>query len=264
MSGIWCGLLSLGSNHPNKQSSYKWFVILNLPQRATVKAPNKANFKKHWSLWNRGGGSFFSFFLSFFYVVLIEHVTFLLPGISTLTEGWKQTRPPKKKLAEPFGLSCQFKSEGNGAFSLSERRRGGIRSERGASWLGGSGVGGGSGWGGDCASKAKSSNEARKFHVVWLPLAGYLMVLSAVFVASRYLLGTELWHSICSAAGSAWFLGAAYLQVLRALQYDGFEGGLRVLGQRSYRELQGKGWKAVGGGGGECRQKTRVGERTER
>jgi len=76
MSGIWQFLLQLGSNHPNKQNNYKWFVTLNLPQRISVKALNKAYLQK----------TLISV-LSFFYVVLIEHVTFLFPSGRKLTDG---------------------------------------------------------------------------------------------------------------------------------------------------------------------------------
>lgn len=60
----------------------------------------------------------------------------------------KQDLP--KKLVEPFGSSCQFESAGNGALSLSERKKEGIREREGErgqkwrwSWLGGGCVGGG-------------------------------------------------------------------------------------------------------------------------
>lgn len=46
MSDIWQFLLQLGSNHPDKQNNYKWFVIVNLPQRTVVKALNKAQLQK--------------------------------------------------------------------------------------------------------------------------------------------------------------------------------------------------------------------------
>ena len=79
----------------------------------------------------------------------------------------KQDLP--KKLVEPFGSSCQFNSAGSDAFSLSERRREGFRQgdraeiEVELAWRW---------WCGrreHCASRGKSSNEGRKFHVAWLP-----------------------------------------------------------------------------------------------
>lgn len=92
MSGIWQFLLLFGSNHPDKQNNYKWFVIVNLPQRTTVKALNKAELQK--TLISAHFLYFFIFFVINF--VLIEHVTFLFPGGCILTDGWKQTRPSKK------------------------------------------------------------------------------------------------------------------------------------------------------------------------
>lgn len=79
MSGIWQFLLQLGSNHPDKQNNYKWFVILNLPQRTAVKAPNKAYFQKTLIC--------VRFFFSVFDFGLIEHVTFLFPSGRILTDG---------------------------------------------------------------------------------------------------------------------------------------------------------------------------------
>ncbi|CAB1444757.1 unnamed protein product [Pleuronectes platessa] len=82
----------------------------------------------------------------------------------------KQDLP--KKLAEPFGSSCQFESAGNKAFSLYEKRKEGDGEREGRS----GDEGGGCllvvvAWGqGHCASQAKSSNKGRKFHVVLLPL----------------------------------------------------------------------------------------------
>lgn len=77
----------------------------------------------------------------------------------------KQDLP--KKLVEPFGSSCQFESAGNKAFSLSERRKEGVRERQSRSRGGGALM---VMWGrGHCASKEKSSNEGRKFRVVWLP-----------------------------------------------------------------------------------------------
>lgn len=89
MSGIWQFLLQLGSNHPGKQNNYKWFVIVNLPQRTAVSAPNKAEFQKTLI-------SFRDFI--FFYFVLMEHVTFLFSSAaySQMDEN-KQDLPKKKK-----------------------------------------------------------------------------------------------------------------------------------------------------------------------
>lgn len=73
----------------------------------------------------------------------------------------KQDLP--KKLVEPFGSSCQFESAGNEAFSLSERRKQGVRErERESRNEGGGGLV--VVWGrGHCAGKEKSSIEGRKF-----------------------------------------------------------------------------------------------------
>lgn len=62
----------------------------------------------------------------------------------------KQDLP--KKLVEPFGSSCQFESAGNEAFSLSERRKGGVGG-RGQRWRW-RGLGGSSGGGGGVGSLA--------------------------------------------------------------------------------------------------------------
>lgn len=105
MSDIWQLSLQFGSDHPDKQNNYKWFVIVNLPQRTVVKAPNKARLQKTPS-------SPRSFFFSFFFrFVLIEHVTFLFPG-ATFSQMVENKRDLPKKLVEPFGSSCQFESEG--------------------------------------------------------------------------------------------------------------------------------------------------------
>lgn len=112
MSGIWQLLLQFGSDHPDKQNNYKWFVIVNLPQRTLVKASEQSVTSKHSNL---------SVIFLFFIFVLIEHVTFLFPGAaySQMVEN-KQDLP--KELVEPFGSSCQFESEGIRVSFLSERK----------------------------------------------------------------------------------------------------------------------------------------------
>lgn len=105
MSGIWQLLLQFGSDHPDKQNNYKWFVAVNLPQRTVVKAANKAPLQKTPIFPH-------SFFLSYFFLfVLIEHVTFLFPR-ATFSQMVENKQDLPKKLAEPFGSSCQFESEG--------------------------------------------------------------------------------------------------------------------------------------------------------
>lgn len=98
----------------------------------------------------------------------------------------------QKKLVQPFGLSCQFDSVGNEAFSLSERRREGFsRKKKGQRWRWS--WGGGLLWerGGIVQAKESLASRAGSF-VLSASLSGYLMVLSVLFVAFRHLLGTEL------------------------------------------------------------------------
>lgn len=234
MSGIWQLLLQFGSDHRDKQNNYKWFVIVNLPQRTVVKAANKARLQKT----PISPRSFF------FYFCFNRTCHIPIPQCHVLTDGWKQARPSQKARGALW-LKLSVWVGGNEGVFLSERKS--IQREGRNAGLGGFVV---VVWRrGHYSRKRKSSNEGTNSYVA-TPLSASAVVLSAALAAAGHLMGAELWLSICSAAGPAWFLGSPYLGALQALQCDGFKevGAWGVGVGVGPREQPSTGWLGTGGG----------------
>lgn len=123
MSGIWQFLLQLGSNHPDKQNNYKWFVIVNLPQRTAVKALNKASLQKTLI-------SVQSFVLLFSFFNRTCHI----PIPQRLhTHRWMKTNKTfPKSSRSPLAQAVSLSRQG----TLSERKEGGV-TVSGQTWRGG-------------------------------------------------------------------------------------------------------------------------------